>query len=365
MTPAPAVARPNVERLPVEEVPQGEAAAIQKLIDTLKDQLRKRYPQGVVRRDAHPKHYGLVKAYFTVDEQIPVTLRHGILRKPGQTFDAKIRFSSGNPIVNHDLVSDLRGFAIKLLDVTGPGDVPPFLGDAAHNDAAHDFVMATGEAFFGRDVVDFVDFPAASENVLKVFLYFARRLRHRLRGGLQLLAAQACPKSPLDAYYFSQTPYRLGPHCVKYQVRRTQPWPMKRDKWYRWFGVRHMLATIVTPIGLLFRSLPPWVPGFDALRHSLLRDLQNGPATLEFLVQCWPDLSDLPVWAVENATRRWSAPWERVGRIEIPSDGHFSDAEAERINFNPWRALREHQPLGSINRARLVIYQEMSAFRSS
>jgi hypothetical protein len=360
---APA-ASPEIQRLPVEEVPPGEAAAIQHLIDTLQAQLKDRYPKGVMRRDAHPKHYGLVKASFTVDREIPVTYRHGIFRKPGRTFDAKIRFSSGNPIVNHDLVSDLRGFAIKLLDVRGPGDTPLLVDDPAPNDAAHDFVMATGEAFFGRDAVDFVDFPRASDNVFKVFLYFARRPRRRLRGGLQLLAAQACPRSPLDAYYFSQTPYRFGPHCVKYQVRRTEPWPRKRDKWYRCFGIRHLLAIIVTPLGWLFNPLPSSFPGFDVLRNSLRRDLASGPATLEFLVQRWPDLSNLPVWAIENATRRWSAPWDRLATIQIASGGDYSDDEAERIAFNPWRVLPEHQPAGSISRARRRIYEEMSAFRN-
>jgi hypothetical protein len=185
-----------------------------------------------------------------------------------------------------------------------------------------------------------------------------------LRGAVQLLAGQACPRTPLDAYYFSQVPYRLGPHCVKYQVRRTEPWPLTRDKWYRRFGIRHLLATIVTPLGFMCRPLPSRFPGFDVLRHSLRRDLTSGPATLEFLVQRWPDLSNLPVWAIENATRRWSAPWERLATIQIPSGAPYSGDEAERIDFNPWRVFFEHQPLGSISRARLTIYKEMSAFRN-
>jgi len=344
------------------------------MIEMLKEQLEQRYPKGeVVRRDAHPKHYGLVKARFIVDKQIPVTLRHGLFSVPELQCDALIRFSNGNPIVGHDLIHDIRGCAIKLLlGPERPGAPLTLVGDTPELGATHDFVTATGEAFFGRDAVDFVDFVKVSERSLKVIAYFFRRFPRRLRGGAQMLSAQACPRSPFDTYYFSQTPYRLGPHCVKYQVRRMEARKIKGDPWYRRPGIRHVLGTAVT----LLNFLPPSIskpligrlPGCNVLRTSLQRDLHDEGATLEFLVQRWPDLSRLPVWAIENATRRWEGTWVRVARIVIPRGqdevGKKDNlAVAERMNFTPWRALPEHQPLGSVNRARFEIYRAMSAFR--
>jgi hypothetical protein len=255
------VAGPVIRRSPVEEVPPGEGTAIAEMIKTLQEQLNKRYRQGVIRRDAHPKHYGLVKATFIIDEQIPVALQHGLFSSPGSQCEALIRFSNGNPIVGHDLIHDIRGFAIKLLLGERPEPPITFLGDAEDFGLTHDFVTATGEAFFGRDAVDFVDFVKVSENGLKVIGYFLRRFPRRLRGGLQMLSAQACPRSPLDTYFFSQTPYRLGPHCVKYQVRRLVPRQVRRDPWYRWFGVRHVLGTIVTATSFLSRGLASRFPG--------------------------------------------------------------------------------------------------------
>jgi len=35
----------------------------------------------------------------------------------------------------------------------------------------------------------------------------------------------------------------------------------------------------------------------------------------------------------------------------------------EQLSFTPWHSLPEHQPLGSINRARRVIYEAVSEFR--
>lgn len=342
---------------PVEELVPGEHAAIGEMIRLLREQLTKRYlvRNRSVLRDAHPKHHGLVEASFIVDPDCPVELRHGLFSDPGRRRRAVIRFSNSHPIVNHDLQSDLRGIAIKLPDVQGS-----LLGEAGH-----DFVMATGEAFFGRDAVDFVEFVPASESTLKTVWYFLRRCR--IRGGLQLWRANTSAASPLDAEYFSQTPYRLGPHCVKYQVRPAASRNRTHDPWYLKGAARRavgMLARVVGWVG--GPRATRFLPGFDALRESLASDLERSAVTLEFLVQRWPDLSTLPLWAIEDATRTWDAPWVRVATIEVhrQQDIPVGD-EVERMTFTPWRALPAHQPLGSINRARLAIYREMSAFRNS
>jgi hypothetical protein len=38
-------------------------------------------------------------------------------------------------------------------------------------------------------------------------------------------------------------------------------------------------------------------------------------------------------------------------------------ALAEKIAFNPWNTLQEHQPLGGMNRARKHIYTELAKLR--
>jgi hypothetical protein len=347
-------ARPSIPMLPVEKVPVGEPEAIERMIATLQAQLRERYQGTAVLRDAHPKHHGLVNASFIVDKHCPADMRHGLFRAPRQ-FDAQIRFSNGHPIVNHDLKSDLRGIAIKL---SGVG-TESLLGDDFH-----DFLLATGEAFFGKDAVDFVDFPQASDSSIKSIWYFVRGFR--VRGGWQLVKGLKRPASPLAVAYFSQTPYRLGPHCVKYQVRPSRPRASKGDPWYLKPVVRHLLGWLVALLGVTGGKTTRLVPGFDALRDSMARDLAQQSVTLELLVQRWSDLSHLPVWAIENATRRWAGPWVKVATLAIhqQTDIRDRDAHAEHMSFTPWRVQAAHQPLGSINRARLRIYSEMAAFRS-
>jgi hypothetical protein len=241
----------------------------------------------------------------------------------------------------------------------------PHVGCTLLGEPGQDFVMATGDGFFGKDAPDFVGFPAASESGGKTLWYFLGGFR--LRGGWQLLKGMETPASPLACEYFSQTPYRLGPHCVKYCARPAAPRDTSDDPWYLKPGVRPVVSWAVKAVGWLPGSLERRIGGYNALRESLARDLgdRDRRVTMEFLVQRWPDLSDLPEWAIEDPTRSWTAPWVRVATVTFvtPADLNVENGKAERSSFSPWHALPVHQPLGGINRARLAIYREMSAFR--
>src|SRR5262249_7762994 len=154
-----------------------------------------------------------------------------------------------------DLAPDVRGMAIKLPAVDG--DFFPGGGQ--------DFLLATADAFFGTDAVDYVDFIDASQNPKTTRAYFLTP--HRLHGGLQLLPSLRIPRSPPALEFFSQTPYRLGPHCVKYcarpiGVRATDHDPpfMRTFRRY-WLGLRAWRGA----------KLPESVP-FDCIRDALIRD---------------------------------------------------------------------------------------------
>jgi len=341
--------------MPVEHVLPGETEAVLHMIGVLQKQLTERYKNPMMLRDAHPKHHGLVNATFVVDPARPPELRHGLFRDAAR-YKAQIRYSNGQPDVGHDLAGDIRGMAIHL--ETGRRSLI--------DDDAHDFILATGEAFFATDVVDYRGFPEASAHWWTNIWYFISGFR-RLRCGWQLLKAFKRPSSPLVPEYFSQTPYLLGPHCVKYLVRPVYPLPSTADyPGYLKPGVRHVLSAMTFVVGIVRRNALRRIPGFNALRKSLEIDLAEQPVMLEFLVQRWPDLSTLPEWAIEDASRVWDLPWTRVATIEVhrQTDIRDRDKKAEQMNFNIWRAVAEHQPLGGINRARLAVYLAISKFRN-
>lgn len=361
--------------LAVERQPAGEQAAIAEMLRELQRQLQERYVdrQLLVRRDAHPKHHrGLVRATLTVDPNCPRELRHGIFT-PGASYPAMLRFSNGQPEVGHDLVRDVRGLAIKLT-----GDIEPSMIDGKRE---HDLLLATGEAFFGSDAVDYAGFPAASTSSVKLIRFFVRPNRTRLRAGWRLLTGMTVPASPFDPNYFSQAPYRLGPHCVKYLVRRESPVRAACRPLALRAGIRQLLGGVFRLLQWLFDELPwrnvlgdvlvcelsPPQPSARSRVTSPVEGRHDAAVILGLYVQRWRDAARLPTWAIEDATRTWPDPYQRVASIEVPFqpeseiDGR-KDA-AEHSSFHPWRVSREHQPLGGISRARLAVYSAMSRFR--
>jgi hypothetical protein len=288
---------------------------------------------GVYRRDAHPKHHGIVQAWFTVDHSVPESLRHGIFAAPGR-YRAWIRFSNGAPHPQPDAKADQRGMAIKLVDVPGPKllDEQPL---------AQDFVLASAPRFFIRTVPDYVEFTRCAVGKPTIsglaFFFGWNPLRWRWYEFSALLSTLRKAVDLLAMRYWSQTPYRLGPHVVKYSAIPTSPNP---------------------PLGA---SASP-----DYLRENLAARLRAGEATFDFAVQRRTHPPSMPI---DDATVVWSesaAPFQRVATIRIPAQefqGPSQMAYAEFVSFNPWHALAAHEPLGIVNRTRRAVYLLVSSLR--
>ena len=334
---------------------------------TLAFQVRRDYsPHRLpARRDAHPKHHGTVQAEFRVRNDVPESLRHGVLATPGASYPAWIRFSNAFR-VRHDLVRDARGMAVKLMGV-----------DPERRDATQDFLMVTFPAFFAATAADFLDFPAvvsmpssgtgpgaALGAFIRTARYFFRLhpFRFRWRAFRALRRSATRTLSPLTLRYFSQTPYRLGPHVVKFGVR-----PHQQPS----FGDRLRLELLAFVYGL--NSLPfvklTFAKWEHMLRDALFRTLASQGADFDFVVQRQADPERMPI---DDATVVWdesASPFVAVATIHIPPqplDAAAIDerlAFSEQLSFTPWHTLPEHLPIGSINEARRVVYETISSLR--
>ncbi len=102
-------------------MPEGEDAAIAEILRIIKAKLGEQFPagQGDIRRDAHPKHHGAVRAELVVEPKLPSGLGVGVFRAP-RSYPAWVRFSNASGTIQPDHVRDGRGMAIKLMDVVGP-----------------------------------------------------------------------------------------------------------------------------------------------------------------------------------------------------------------------------------------------------
>lgn len=294
------------------------------------------------RRDVHSKTHGLVKATFTVLDNLDARLGYGLFANPGQ-YQAWIRFSSGNEYPQPDSTHDARGMAIKVMGVKGK----KLLQDDGLPPAdTQDFALMNATQFFIRDITEYADFTkylsggfGARAQYAYFFGGFTPDVRkwHLREMLLAKKTLKAPPDSLLNTQFYSVSAFKLGSReNVKYSAR-----PCKK-----------------LPAANVDRSDP------NFLRKEMVKRLAGGTACFEFMVQLQVPGKKMPV---EDTTVEWSerdSPFLPVARLEIPSQQFEANNDlGENLSFNPWHSLPEHRPIGVMNRIRKAVYLEISRYR--
>ena len=341
-------------------------------------------PRAPARRDAHPKHHGCVAATFEVLDGLPPSLRRGLFAAP-RTFQAEVRFSNAFK-VRHDCTRDARGMAIKVHNPPGQPVRLPEIAVTEHTlmpegVATQDFLLVTHSEFFAATASEFVEIVTAllaARGVVGRMVRLARCFfgvspcRFRWRNFKALIKTNTLTSNPLFLSYFSQTPYRYGLDLDE-----------KGSAGAAKFCVRPLQApTLSDRVGLLVKVLSFSIGAGgrykNFLEKALHRYLAREDAEFEFCVQLRP----APPYGrprddrmpLDNAAYPWAqdaAPFVPVARVRIPHAQRYADAElvqaemerGEHLTFSPWHAIRDHRPLGSINRARLFVYARVSQMR--
>ncbi len=323
------VCRPSAAAA-LERVPDDEQLYIDQLIDTLRDKMRRDYAGKLTLRDAHPKMHGLVRATLRVQPDLPAELRVGVFAEP-KTYAAWVRFSNASGEVGNDDDKDIRGVAIKLMDVP-----PPKLLEGAEGCATHDFILISADVFVARDVREFSGLVAAVTSG-SAWNGVSFLLAHP-RIALAVARTRARHASPAAIRYFSVVPYLYGAAAAKYSL---------------------------TPADTA-AALPPLPRSPNYLRDALKLRLRESAVRFDFSVQLRTEPARMPI---EDPSVRWderAAPFHKVATLEIPPQ-EFDTPErqhfAENLSYNPWRCLPEHRPLGGISRARRQVYRALSAYR--
>lgn len=309
--------------------PDGEDEAIGKLGALLESHQREAAPH---LRSMHPKTVACLAAEFRVLDSVPAHLAHGLFAKP-QTHAAWVRLS--NAVVCDDREPDIHGLAIKILGVPGAR-----LPEPDGEPDAQDILLIDIPVFFAADVSEMFGFLSRKfglERAGKSAEEVGRVLAAECPRAIELFSKFARPAPPLEIPYWSCVPFRLGPHVVKYFAKPRLDGPPTEN-----------------------RADAP-----NCARDALVARLTTGGrhAYYDFHVQLREHPETMPVG---DATVEWDAPFHKVAELTIPAqtfDTPERDALGERLAFDPWRTLPEHEPLGSLNRARLSAYRSSANVR--
>ena len=329
-------ASPAIARIG-EDVPPGEAAAIETIVATVDSIVGAAAQAGErpVLRDAHAKAHGCVHALVTIRRDLPAALRQGVFAKP-RSYPAWIRFSNGNGAPQDDHAGDGRGMALKLLGVRGP----KLLADE-RSATTQDFVMINYPVFFVRNAADYVTFTGLTKANMANQFFAAHPREQKIS---RAITAQVVDHV-FEQRYFSMTPYRLGAGFIK-------------------FSARPVVCGTNKGIVALFAAPPRGDTNY--LRDDMITWLGEKDACFEFGIQTQTDPASMPV---EDPTVEWDqarSPFIGVADIVIPRQQFASPAQqsyCENLSFTPWHTLAAHEPVGGINRVRRQVYQAISRLR--
>ncbi|GEP58812.1 catalase [Reyranella soli] len=313
-----------------ERIAPDEAAhlvRVAKVIGDLQQARSKKYGQG---RALHRKQLLAATGTLEVLDGLPDHARHGLFARPGQ-HRALVRLSNGGPDIQADRVPDIRGFALKVLNVSGESALG---GTTDHQD----FLMINQDRAPGANSREFIDFiEAATPGPLSGILHLFKA--YGLGGGLSRVRDLfGMLNKKFDGFaaerFNTVAPLCCGPYAVRVRL---------------------------APAG----NPPPATRAKDIVADMRER-LPIGGLTYNLELQFFVDEATTPI---EDSSVAWpdaETPVVIAARLVLPRQGvDAAAAEAEAARFDPWSGLAAHRPLGEVMRARKAAYFESQKGRNA
>jgi len=301
--------------------PPGEEQAIADAVERLLALQRKARGKAPPQRALHAKGVLGVRGVFEVPDDLPSFARHGVFAAP-RRFAARVRFSNASALIRRDTAPDVRGIAIQLLDVAGPRA----LGDT-DTGTTQDFLAIDRDGLPFRSITEFATMQRVGAFPLSGLFIAIGKLG--LGRTFALVKALTKPVPPITSLselrYFSNTPIRVGPYAAQFALVATTTVPAPSDK----------LTT--TDLGAELKA------------RLATQDIEYA-----FEARFFVDEMTTPI---EDPSVVWSGSSVRLATLTIPrQDPTLAHDEVEAASFDPWHAIVEHQPLGTLMRARKAAY---------
>lgn len=317
-----------------ETIPPGEDAQFEKIGAELAAIAAERDGGKAQHRALHPKRHLGTRATLVVEDGLPEHAKQGLFAKPG-AYHCYVRFSNGAGRFQHDREPDLRGFALKILDVDGK----KALGAAR----TQDFLMIDVPKLAFRSVEEFVAVVRAGKDPKKlpqkligeVGFFSALGLIGRLLG-----MVKGKRGTLVDLAYYTIAPVAFGPYAARLSLAPLHD----RDATARAGQHENYL-------------------GADASARQ-----ERGGIRYALRAQFFTSEAETPI---ERGDVEWPTPWVTLGTLTLetasadPKKREALDAFVEKASFDPWHALEAHRPLGAIMRARKHAYYASTQARGA
>ena len=334
----------------VEQVASDEAETIAHLTEALLKISHTTFADsGHGLRSVHAKSHGILRAEMRVLDGLAPEWAQGIFARP-RSYPVVMRLSTSPGDILDDSVSTPHGVSIKVIGVEGdrlPG---------SEQATTQDFLMVDGPAFVAPNAKKFLGSVKLlattadkAEGLKKAFSSLLRGTERALESvNIESLAIKGLGGHAmthiLGDTFFTQAPLRHGKYMGKFSLAPVSP---------------ELQALTGVPLDL--RHHP------NGLREAVRDHFRDQGGEWELRVQLCTDLKTMPI---EDASVAWpelQSPYVAVARITAPRqvtwDDNDSQAIDDALSFSPWHGVVDHQPLGSVMRARRQTYAASVEFR--
>lgn len=331
---------------------------------------------GKTMRGFHAKNHACVQGFVAIINSGSDANVGAVFGAPDfTTFEAWVRFSNGVGFEQRDARGDVRGLALKLLDVSGDR-----LLEGEDGATTQDLLMTNNPVSVARDGTEFVDFAIATTSDFFTLIKHFRERRDDLTFLLENVVFRKI-KTMRTETFWSGSAYSMGT-----EVARPAPNTIQYPQ---------VMKYIARPKKCSDVELESFDPiGSSHLRGDMAEALAKGTICYDLLVQLQADANgdglanEMPV---ENASVLWDecdgaeayGDWYgdareqakidhlpcqgtkpiKIGELIIPPQKFDKDAPlaaeqfCDSLSFNPWHGVAEYRPLGHINRLRRVVYE--------
>ncbi|KAG4432911.1 hypothetical protein IFR05_011604 [Cadophora sp. M221] len=321
----------------VEVIQPGEAEKIKEVSDQFnRFQMMNFNEHHHCLRGTHLKTQGCVMGKLKVKDNLPPHLAQGMFAKSGE-YDTILRYSSLTPKLVPDNVPAPRGIGMKVFGVEGE----KIWGE---DKKTQDFTFNNYPVLELRDPKTTNEIADSLERNWNQLDKFGEEMGKRKDAELACMGG-GLPKQYMVAMpEYSQSAYRFGDYVAKFGV-----FPLSAEQ-----------------KALAKESIPDDAPINILSQHNREFHLSHR-VTYTFCAQLLQNLDEQPVDDIGIEWDPKKYPFEEIATLEFePQDSWLPEFRVwwdDRITVNGWHGLKTHQPLGSTNRMRRVVYAESRKLR--
>lgn len=326
-------------------------------------------------RDTHTKSHAAVKAELeifdlNVDEiknllevkynlspsiTQHMELKTGLFKKPCK-YTVWLRFANGDGRSNSDDKSDTRSMSVKIIGVEGTRL------ETSHEAMTQDIITQNGDVFLAKTIRDYIGFlQAIFKSNIHLVLWL---LTHPMQWLALIRIKKHYPSSLLTETYWSGSAFSLGDSQTTTQCPEVDNTSYPAVLKYAFIPI----ACDNTEKRLARQSADPGVDIHSSYyRDDIIRKLAQPYAeycwdfSIQFQTKSNLSIDDITIPWTEN-----DSPFITVGRLKVSHqivDYEKQQVFCENLRYSPWNGLKQHRPVGALNRLRKHVYPVVASYR--